>query len=157
MLRIFLAILAVVWIGGMIWAGNATKDDELPLWWRIVLIVLWPFTWLVSKCIVIPALAAGCALGLLLSLPQPSRADAIAKRGDDWVRIMAAACTNEAVRAAITMLGGEPDQFLAATARLHGQNYQACWRPIGTGAFLVYDDGDQGVVPQAALKPVPEA
>jgi hypothetical protein len=34
-----------------------------------------------------------------------------------------------------------------------GQRYQACWRMMGNAAYLVYEDGDQGIIPAAELKP----
>lgn len=100
-----------------------------------------------------------CAAGLALAftLPLPAHADAIAQQGADWVRIMAVACTDESVKAAIVANGEEPAQFLGAVAHIQGQDYHACWRPTGRGVFVVYEDGDRGNIPEAALKPVPEA
>jgi hypothetical protein len=34
-----------------------------------------------------------------------------------------------------------------------GQRFQACWRLVGNAAHLVYEDGDQGIIPTTELKP----
>jgi hypothetical protein len=44
-------------------------------------------------------------------------------------------------------------QFKAATAVVQGNNFAACWRKTGAVAHLLYEDGDQGIVPMSDLKP----
>lgn len=84
-------------------------------------------------------------------------ADAEARQGNDFVRITARPCKDEKVLAAIAMHGRNPLDFRSARARFAGVEYVACWAMMGNAAYLIYEDGDQGVVPQADLKPVPEA
>jgi hypothetical protein len=43
--------------------------------------------------------------------------------------------------------------FRAASAVFQGQRFQACWRMMGNAAYLMYEDGDQGVIPANELKP----
>jgi hypothetical protein len=44
-------------------------------------------------------------------------------------------------------------QYKAASAVVRGQTFAACWRMAGGVAHLLYEDGDQGIVPMAELKP----
>jgi hypothetical protein len=83
-------------------------------------------------------------------------ADAEARQGSDFVRITARPCSDPNVLRHIPDSGRQLD-FRAATGTFSGQTYSACWTPLRGGIGLVYEDGDQGVVPQADLKPVPEA
>lgn len=87
----------------------------------------------------------------------PAAADGIASRGADWVRIMAKTCDNPQVTAAITAGGADPHAFLAAAAHIGGQDFAACWQPVGNGVLLVYEDGDHGMLPAEMFKPAPEA
>jgi hypothetical protein len=84
----------------------------------------------------------------LALLPMTSQADAVARNGDDSVRLSEAACTNAAV---LKLLAEhEPDEVdssMKAETRLSGVVYQACWHPMPGGAHLVYEDGDQGLMP----------
>ena len=75
----------------------------------------------------------------------------VARQGDDSVRLSDAACKSELVLARL-----EPNiagEFRAASAVFQGQRFQACWRMMGNAAYLVYEDGDQGVIPAHELKP----
>lgn len=96
------------------------------------------------------------ALWILLLLTLPAQADAIAKHGNDWVRITALGCKNEAVRKQIEALGRDPLDFRAA-AHFGGKDWAACWIPRGQAIHLIYEDGDQGLIPIGDLKPAPEA
>lgn len=83
-------------------------------------------------------------------------ADEIASHGDDWVRTTQQPCTNEAVLRHLPP-GDDRADYRTARARFQGQEYAACWKPISGGVGLLYEDGDQGVVPQRAFRSVPEA
>jgi hypothetical protein len=96
-------------------------------------------------------------LAAAIAAAAPAFADGIATHGADWVRIMAKTCDNPQVSAAITAGGGDPHAFLAAAAHIGGQDFAACWQPMGNGVLLVYSDGDHGMLPAEAFKPVPEA
>jgi hypothetical protein len=40
----------------------------------------------------------------------------------------------------------------AATAVVQGQSYKACWIVHGNAAHLLYEDGDQGLIPLSDFK-----
>ena len=77
--------------------------------------------------------------------------DLIARQGDDSVRLSEDSCKSELVLARLEP--GMHEQFRAASAMFQGQRFQACWRMMGNAAYLIYEDGDQGVIPAAELKP----
>lgn len=75
----------------------------------------------------------------------------VARQGSDTIRLANAACTSEPV---LNRLDPQlRSQFRAASAVVQGRTYSACWRMTPTAAHLVYEDGDQGLVPLADLKP----
>lgn len=94
------------------------------------------------------------ALFLLLAA-APVLADSEARDGADWVRITARPCTNEAVLAQLQ--GNERLDYRQASAEFGGKPFAACWRPDGDGVFLIYEDGDKGVILRRQLRPVLEA
>jgi len=75
----------------------------------------------------------------------------VARQGDDSVRLSDAACRSDQVLARIERNSAE--QYRAASAVFQGQRFQACWRMVGNAAHLVYEDGDQGIIPASELKP----
>lgn len=80
-----------------------------------------------------------------------SAQELIARQGEDSVRLSDAACKSELVLSRLEP--GQADEFRAASAVFQGQRFQACWRMMGNAAYLVYEDGDQGVIPASELKP----
>ena len=77
--------------------------------------------------------------------------DLIARNGNDSVRLGEAPCTSELVLSRL-----QPQvqgQYKAASAVVDGQTFVACWRVVGSSAHLLYEDGDQGIIPMAELKP----
>jgi hypothetical protein len=77
--------------------------------------------------------------------------DMIARQGNNSVRLANAPCTSELVLARL-----RPElrpRFKAALAEVEGQTFQACWHAAGNVVHLLYEDGDQGIVPLADLKP----
>ena len=77
--------------------------------------------------------------------------DMVARQGGDTVHLADAPCTSPKVLSRL-----EPklqDQFKAATATVQGRTYAACWHLTRAGAHLLYEDGDQGLVPLSDLKP----
>jgi len=77
--------------------------------------------------------------------------DLVARQGGDTIRLVNAACTSQEVLSRVA-----PQlraQFRAAQATVDGRSYTACWRMTPSAAHLVYEDGDQGIVPLSALKP----
>jgi hypothetical protein len=77
--------------------------------------------------------------------------DLIARQGDDSVRLSDATCKSELVLSRIEP--GTAEEFHAASAMFQGQRFQACWRMMGNAAYLIYEDGDQGIIPASELKP----
>jgi hypothetical protein len=75
----------------------------------------------------------------------------VARQGDDSVRLSDSACKSELVLGRLEP--GVARQYRAASAVFQGQRFQACWRLVGNAAHLVYEDGDQGIIPAAELKP----
>jgi len=76
--------------------------------------------------------------------------DLVASNGKDSVRLSDGPCKIEQV---LNQL--EPKyhrEFKAASAQLKGQTYQACWHVLGASALLLYEDGDQGLIPLSDLK-----
>jgi hypothetical protein len=96
------------------------------------------------------ALAAALAVAALASAPTFAQ-DLVARQGNDSVRLSEAACASELVLGRLE--AGQHEEFHAATAVFQGQNFVACWRAMGNVAFLLYEDGDQGVIPLQELKP----
>jgi hypothetical protein len=75
----------------------------------------------------------------------------VARQGDDSVRLSDSECKSELVLSRIEP--GMAGEFHAASAVFQGQRFQACWRMVGNAAYLVYEDGDQGIIPADELKP----
>jgi hypothetical protein len=77
--------------------------------------------------------------------------DLVARQGGDTVHLADAPCTSPQVLSQL-----EPKlhyQFKAATATVQGHTFSACWHLTKAGAHLLYEDGDQGLVPLSDLKP----
>ena len=75
----------------------------------------------------------------------------VAHQGGDTVRLGEGPCTSEAVLGRIeTRLH---PHYKAASAVVQGQTFTACWRVSGHAVHLIYEDGDQGIVPVDELKP----
>jgi hypothetical protein len=91
------------------------------------------------------------SLALTYFTPAAHAGDLVARQGDDSVRLHDTACTSAAVLARLD--ADQVREFRAADARFQGQDFVACWRLMGNVAFLVYEDGDQGVIPVQELKP----
>jgi hypothetical protein len=89
-----------------------------------------------------------CAVALAAA---PAFADeVVASNGNDSVRLSDAPCSSQPV---LKLL--EPGLRCAlrdATAVVHGQTFKACWIVHGNAAHLLYEDGDQGLVPLSDFK-----
>lgn len=90
------------------------------------------------------------ALAAFAAAPAFSQ-DLIARQGDDSVRLTESECKSELVLSRLEP--GMAGEFRAASAVFQGQRFNACWRMLGNAAYLVYEDGDQGVIPAGELKP----
>ena len=75
----------------------------------------------------------------------------VAFDGTDTIRLNEAPCTSPTV---LSHLDADVRaEFHSASATLQGQKYEACWRITPIAAHLVYEDGDQGLVPLGKLNP----
>lgn len=89
--------------------------------------------------------------------PIAARAgDLIARQGDDWVRAYEAPCNHVGTLIAIDKLAAPREGFQKAMASFGGQSFYGCWRIVGNVMHVVYEDGDQGIIPVRELKPVTE-
>jgi hypothetical protein len=75
----------------------------------------------------------------------------VARQGDDSVRLTGAECKSQLVLDRLDP--SVAPHYRAASAVFQGQSYVACWRLVGNAAHLVYEDGDQGIIPATHLKP----
>lgn len=76
--------------------------------------------------------------------------DLVAYQGTNAIRLTDTACTDAAVLERI-----EPQarpHFRQARATVDGKSYRACWGALPMAVVLVYEDGDQGVLPLSALQ-----
>ncbi len=90
-----------------------------------------------------------CAVVAAASLPAFAE-DLVARQGDDSVRLNDAPCASEVVLGRLPVEARE--EYKAASAQLQGQSFSACWREMGNVAHLIYEDGDQGIIPMQELK-----
>jgi hypothetical protein len=77
--------------------------------------------------------------------------DLVARQGSDAVHLGEGPCTSQPVLKLI-----DPKlqtKYHAATATVQGRTFAACWALTANGAHLMYEDGDQGLVPLSDLKP----
>jgi hypothetical protein len=77
--------------------------------------------------------------------------DLVARQGSDTIRLADEPCTSQLVLGRLE--ARLHSKYKAASAVVQGQNFAACWRPAGRAVHLMYEDGDQGILPMEALKP----
>jgi hypothetical protein len=91
-------------------------------------------------------------LSAVLVASSAMAGELVSHSGDDTIRLVDDQCTSQLV---LDQLQPESrPQFRAASVFLQGQAFAACWRATPTGALLIYEDGDQGMVPFDVLKPL---
>jgi hypothetical protein len=84
-------------------------------------------------------------------LAAPALADElVASNGTDLVRLSDSPCTSEQVLQRLTP--ALHATLRAATAVVQGQSFKACWVIHGNAAHLLYEDGDQGLIPLSDFK-----
>lgn len=90
-------------------------------------------------------------VALLLALPAFA-ADMIYREGANSVRLKTSACSQKVV---LDMLAPPVQaQWFDAEATVNGKNFIACWRPMGDAVIhLLYEDGDQGLIPRSNFRP----
>jgi len=89
-----------------------------------------------------------CAAALLAG---PVLADElVASSGNDSVRLSSNPCSSEEV---LNRLHPQMRAALRdATAVVQGKTFKACWAVEGRAAHLLYEDGDQGLIPLRDFK-----
>ena len=90
-----------------------------------------------------------CAAAALVAAPAFAD-ELVASNGQDQVRLSDKPCSNEQVLGRLTPK--LRDQMKDASAVVDGQNFRACWIVDGDAAHLLYEDGDQGLIPLADFK-----
>lgn len=89
-----------------------------------------------------------CAAALFAA---PALADElVASNGSDSVRLTDKPCSSKPVLDRLTPRFRE--MMRDASATVGGQPYRACWITNGDSAHLLYEDGDQGIIPLADFK-----
>jgi hypothetical protein len=89
-----------------------------------------------------------CAAALIAA---PVMADElVASNGQDSVRLSDKPCSSETVLQQLTPKFREA--MREANATVGGQQFHACWIVDGESAHLLYEDGDQGLIPLADFK-----
>ena len=91
------------------------------------------------------------AIAILAAMALPAQAgELVASDRKGTIRLTEAPCVSE------TVLSHVPDEakseFMRAKVVLHGEEFTACWRITPVAAHLVYEDGDQGLVPLSLLE-----
>ena len=97
------------------------------------------------------AVAVAVAVAAVAAASLSFADELVARQGNDSVRLSESACESELVLSRVEP--GSKEVYRAATANFQGQNFVACWRVTGNVAHLIYEDGDQGVIPIQELKP----
>lgn len=72
----------------------------------------------------------------------------IATQDGDTVRITDHPCPQQVHQ----HLPVPPQFFGAALALVSGQSFAGCWRKVGASIHVIYEDGDQGLIPMAEFK-----
>lgn len=158
LLGFLMGMLAIIWCIGARWCWRFLEAGTLrhPALRGPIAVTIWP-VWLLlvfiaSRIAVVQAILAACLLGAVLLQPGPAAAsDLIMREGNDSVRLTDSPCSSELVLGRLT--ADQHEDFHAASAVFQGQQFIACWRAMGNVAFLIYEDGDQGVIPLQQLHP----
>jgi hypothetical protein len=74
----------------------------------------------------------------------------VASNGRDSVRLLDVPCSSDAVLQRVNPRVRE--QMRDARATVGGEDYHACWIVYGDSARLMYEDGDQGLIPLTDFK-----
>lgn len=91
------------------------------------------------------------AVLLLLALAHNAEAgELVAKNGSDYVRLHERSCEHEAITPRLGPLSRE--HYQAASSVVNGKKYAACWADPGGQIHLIYEDGDQGLIPARDFK-----
>jgi hypothetical protein len=90
-----------------------------------------------------------CAAAALAAAPALAD-ELVATNGQDSVRLSDQPCSSDLVLAKVTPRFRE--MLKDANAVVDGQPFRACWIVDGDAAHLLYEDGDQGLIPLSDFK-----
>ncbi len=90
-----------------------------------------------------------CAAAAFVAAPALAD-ELVASSGNDQVRLSDKPCSSEQVLSQLTPKFR--DLMKDANAVVDGQDFHACWIVDGDAAHLLYEDGDQGLIPLADFK-----
>jgi hypothetical protein len=85
-----------------------------------------------------------CSAALLAAAPAFAE-EVVASNGADSVRLSDSQCSSKKIMEQVEPAVGQ--QLKDANANISGQTFKACWVVEGQVAHLVYEDGDEGMVP----------
>jgi len=92
-----------------------------------------------------------CSAALLAAAPAFAE-EVVASNGQDSVHLSDGQCSSQKILEQV-----EPtvrEQLKDAKAQISGQQFQACWVADGQIVHLVYEDGDEGMVPMTEFHKV---
>lgn len=87
---------------------------------------------------------------LLVAATAASAQERVIRHGDDEVRIFESPCVHAGTMALLNE--SVRDLYKKAEGRINGQRYYACWRQVGSLMHVMWEDGDQGMIPAADFK-----
>lgn len=90
-----------------------------------------------------------CAAAALAAAPALAD-ELVASNGQDSVRLSDKPCSSQEVLKQLTPRFRQ--QMKDASAVVDGQPFRACWILDGESAHLLYEDGDQGLIPLSDFK-----
>lgn len=90
-----------------------------------------------------------CAAAALVAAPALAD-ELVASNGSDSVRLSDNPCSSDQVLSRLTPKFRE--LMKDANAVVNGQPFRACWIVDGDAAHLLYEDGDQGLIPLSDFK-----
>jgi hypothetical protein len=90
-----------------------------------------------------------CAAAALAAAPALAD-ELVASNGQDSVRLSDQPCSSDQVLKQLQPAVRE--KMKDASAVVGGQPFRACWIVDGDSAHLLYEDGDQGLIPLAEFK-----
>lgn len=94
-------------------------------------------------------------VALLVVAAPALGAQRVYTQGSDEVRVFDTPCVS--VETLNRIPPNEREGWNKAAGRVSGQRFFGCWRALGDAIYILWEDGDQGVVPLEDLKPIPEA
>jgi hypothetical protein len=72
------------------------------------------------------------------------------RRGEDWVRIFESPCVSAETLMRIDEASRK--HFQKAQGVVNHERFFGCWRTVGDTVYIIWEDGDEGIVPKGDLK-----